>query len=74
MKYLSNKVADDTTVIDAHARAVRVEDPGNPHLHTQTSRDMLLDPSLILNPVLHQILASLTFGEDPFFSRLRFLR
>jgi hypothetical protein len=31
--YLSDEVADDAAVVDAHARPVGVEDPSNPHLH-----------------------------------------
>jgi hypothetical protein len=31
--YLSNKIADNTAIIDAHARTVCVEDPGNPYLN-----------------------------------------
>jgi len=30
--YLSDKVADDPAIVDAHARPVGVEDPSNPHL------------------------------------------
>lgn len=34
--HLRDEVADDPAVVDAHARPVRVEDPGDPHLHART--------------------------------------
>jgi hypothetical protein len=32
--YLSNKVADNTAIINAHARTISVKNSSNPHLNT----------------------------------------
>jgi hypothetical protein len=37
MTHLRDEVADDPAVVDAHPRPVRVEDPGDPHLHARTN-------------------------------------
>jgi hypothetical protein len=31
--YLSNKVADNTAIVNAHTRAICVKDPSNPNLN-----------------------------------------
>jgi len=31
--YLSNEIADNTAIIDAHARTICVKDPGDPYLN-----------------------------------------
>jgi hypothetical protein len=36
--YLSDEVADDAAVVDAHARPVGVEDPSDPNLHARADR------------------------------------
>jgi hypothetical protein len=33
--YLGNKIADHTTIIDAHSRPIGVENSGNPNLQQQ---------------------------------------
>ena len=36
--YLSDEVADDAAVVDAHARPVGVEDPSDPNLHVHAQQ------------------------------------
>lgn len=33
--YLSNKVADNTAIVNAHAWAIGVKDPSNPNLNSE---------------------------------------
>lgn len=71
-KYLSDKVADDTAVINAHARAVRVEDPGNPHLHTDTHRETRIGPPSLNSIRIILDLTEFNIWGGPVFSWYRF--
>ena len=46
--YLSNKIADNTAIIDAHARTICVEDPGDPHLNQKQSNIMYYIPRKLI--------------------------
>lgn len=40
--YLSNKVTNNTTIVDAHTRPICVENPGNPRLISTIQYNMFI--------------------------------
>ena len=44
MIYLGNKIADHTTIIDAHSGSIGVEDSCNPHLQQTHAVTLIFEP------------------------------